>query len=108
MASEEGEGGGERGHTHPNTTQPISKRIEQAHPRRLAVSQQLLLGMPPPKQHFQNIAAAYIKLRAHLHRLEVGQQLLLGEVRAAKQHVQVAGLVQAELDLAALEVLDGL
>mmetsp|Transcript_35933 Transcript_35933/g.90747 ORF Transcript_35933/g.90747 Transcript_35933/m.90747 type:complete len:225 (-) Transcript_35933:446-1120(-) len=39
--------------------------------------------------------------------LQVGQQLVLLEVNTAKQHVQVAGLVQAVLHLATLEVLHG-
>ena len=44
----------------------------------------------------------------HLDGLEVLEHLLLLEVHAPKQHVQVAGLVQAVLHLAALEVLDRL
>jgi hypothetical protein len=44
----------------------------------------------------------------YLDRFQVLQQVLLLEVSTPKKHVQVAGLVQAVLNLATLEILDSL
>jgi hypothetical protein len=45
---------------------------------------------------------------SYLHCLEVSQQLVVFEVSAAKEHVQVACLVQPVLNFATLEVLHSL